>query len=220
MQAVRGRLVSMVFQDPLASLNPVFTIGEQIERRRAPPQGLSAQGGPRGGTHAALARAGLPADDDMLESYPHQFSGGMRQRACMAMAISCDSPLLIADEPTTALDVTIQAQILDLLLDLRAELGVAQILITHNVGVAAQTCDRVAVMYAGSVVEQGTASEVLKHSAPPVHDRPLRVPAARQDGRRAADHPRLGARPDRPALGLPIPPALRARDGGLRDGQA
>jgi oligopeptide/dipeptide ABC transporter ATP-binding protein len=166
LQSVRGQLVSMVFQDPLASLNPVFTIGEQIERVVRLHKRLSGREA-REMARTALARAGLPTDDAILDSYPHQLSGGMRQRACMAMAISCDSPLLIADEPTTALDVTIQAQILRLLLDLRAELGVAQILITHNVGVAAQTCDRVAVMYAGSVVEQGTASEVLKHSRHP-----------------------------------------------------
>ena len=119
MQTLRGRLVSMVFQDPLASLNPVFTVGEQIERRGAPAQGRLGQGGARDGAHARSARPACPPDDEILDSYPHQLSGGMRQRACMAMALSCDSPLLIADEPTTALDVTIQAQILRLLLDLR-----------------------------------------------------------------------------------------------------
>jgi oligopeptide/dipeptide ABC transporter ATP-binding protein len=166
LRSVRGQLVSMVFQDPLASLNPVFTIGEQIERVVRLHKRLSRREA-RERARTALSRAGLPPEDAILDSYPHQLSGGMRQRACMAMAISCDSPLLIADEPTTALDVTIQAQILRLLLDLRAELGVAQILITHNVGVAAQTCDRVAVMYAGSVVEQGTAADVLKRSRHP-----------------------------------------------------
>jgi peptide/nickel transport system ATP-binding protein len=166
LQSVRGRLVSMVFQDPLASLNPVFTIGEQIELVVRLHKRLSGREA-RETARTALARVGLPPDDTILDSYPHQLSGGMRQRACMAMAISCDSPLLIADEPTTALDVTIQAQILRLLLDLRENLGVAQVLITHNVGVAAQVCDRVAVMYAGSVVEQGLTSEVLKHSRHP-----------------------------------------------------
>ena len=116
LQSVRGRLVSMVFQDPLASLNPVFTIGEQIERVVRLHKRLSSREA-RETARSALARAGLPADDAILDSYPHQLSGGMRQRACMAMAISCDSPLLIADEPTTALDVTIQAQILRLLLE-------------------------------------------------------------------------------------------------------
>jgi peptide/nickel transport system ATP-binding protein len=166
MVSLRGRLVAMVFQDPLASLNPVFTVGAQIARVVIQHRGVSGKEA-REAARTALARAGLPPDDQILDSYPHQLSGGMRQRACMAMAISCDAPLLIADEPTTALDVTIQAQILRLLLDLRERLGVAQVLITHNVGVAAQTCDRVAVMYAGSVVEQGTASEVLKHSRHP-----------------------------------------------------
>jgi oligopeptide/dipeptide ABC transporter ATP-binding protein len=165
-EKMRGSLVAMVFQDPLASLNPVFTIGDQISRvvrihkKVSRTEALKA-------TREALAAAGLPPDQAVLDSYPHQLSGGMRQRACMAMAISCGAPLLIADEPTTALDVTIQAQILRLLLDLREELGIAQILITHNVGVAAQTCDRVAVMYAGSVVEQGRTNEVLKHPRHP-----------------------------------------------------
>ena len=210
----------MVFQDPLASLNPVFTVGEQIERVVRMHKGVSSKEA-REAARRALAAAGLPADRrDPRQRYPHQLSGGMRQRACMAMALSCDSPLLIADEPTTALDVTIQAQILRLLLELRERLGVAQVLITHNVGVAAQTCDRIAVMYAGSVVEQGPATEVLKRAAPPLHHRALRVPAARQDGGRAADHPRLGARPHRPADRLSLPPALQARHGGLRHRQA
>jgi peptide/nickel transport system ATP-binding protein len=166
MRRVRGGQVSMVFQDPLASLNPVFTIGAQIERVVHLHRDLSGKKAAEA-ARAALVSVGLPGSGDILSSYPHQLSGGMRQRACMAMALSCDSPLLIADEPTTALDVTIQAQILRLLLDLRERLGIAQILITHNVGVAAQTCDRVAVMYAGSVVEQGLTTEVLKHSRHP-----------------------------------------------------
>ncbi len=166
MQRIRGGLVSMVFQDPLAALNPVFTVGEQIERVVRLHRDVSRR---EAGEMArqALLSVGLPASSEILGSYPHQLSGGMRQRACMAMALSCDSPLLIADEPTTALDVTIQAQILRLLLELREQLGIALILITHNVGVAAQTCDRVAVMYAGSVVEQGLTVEVLTRSRHP-----------------------------------------------------
>jgi len=166
MEEIRGGLVSMVFQDPLASLNPVFRVGEQIARVVRLHRGLGKKEA-REAAVAALERVGLPGSETILGSYPHQLSGGMRQRACMAMALSCDSPLLIADEPTTALDVTIQAQILRLLLDLRERLGIAQILITHNVGVAAQACDRVAVMYAGSVVEQGRTAEVLKASRHP-----------------------------------------------------
>ena len=166
MQDLRGREISMVFQDPLASLNPVFQVGHQIETVVRIHKGVS-QRESRETARKALAEVGLPATDETLKRYPHQFSGGMRQRVCMAMALACGSPLLIADEPTTALDVTIQAQILNLLLRLREELGVAQVIITHNVGVAAQTCDRIAVMYAGSVVEEGPVVEVLSRPRHP-----------------------------------------------------
>jgi peptide/nickel transport system ATP-binding protein len=166
LQRLRGRQISMVFQDPLSSLNPVFTVGHQISTvvrehtHCSQKQAVEA-------TKRALAATGLPTHDQLLRSYPHQLSGGMRQRVCMAMAISCDSPLLIADEPTTALDVTIQMQILRLLAGLRDKLGVAQVLVTHNVGVAAQICDRVAVMYAGQVVEQGPTVAVMKRPRHP-----------------------------------------------------
>ncbi len=166
MQRIRGRLISMVFQDPLASLNPVFTVGDQITKVIREHKRVSKKAA-RDAMCRALSETGLPTHKTLLHSYPHQLSGGMRQRVCMAMAISCDSPLLIADEPTTALDVTIQMQILKLLLRLREELGVAQILVTHNVGVAAQTCDRIAVMYAGQVVEQGPTVAVMKEARHP-----------------------------------------------------
>jgi peptide/nickel transport system ATP-binding protein len=166
MQDLRGREISMVFQDPLASLNPVFQVGHQIEDVVRIHKGVSKRES-RETTLAALAEVGLPATDETLKRYPHQFSGGMRQRVCMAMALANDPVLLLADEPTTALDVTIQAQILNLLLRLREELGVAQVIITHNVGVAAQTCDRIAVMYAGSVVEEGPVVEVLSRPRHP-----------------------------------------------------
>ena len=166
LQALRGKSISMVFQDPLASLNPVFTVGDQITRVVRLHKGESKKAA-RESTRQALTAVGLPATEAVLDSYPHQLSGGMRQRACLAMALSSGSPLLIADEPTTALDVTIQAQILRLLLRLREELGVAIIIVTHNVGVAAQTCDRIAVMYAGTIVEEGTATTVLKRSRHP-----------------------------------------------------
>ena len=183
MQKLRGREISMVFQDPLASLNPVFSVGHQIEDVVRLHKRVS-RAEARETTLKALASVGLPADDGTLKRYPHQFSGGMRQRVCMAMALACGSPLLIADEPTTALDVTIQAQILNLLLDLRAELGVAQVLITHNVGVAAQTCDRIAVMYAGNVVEEGPVEKVLKH---PRHPYTIALYQCLPHGRKAAD---------------------------------
>ena len=193
----------MVFQDPLASLNPVFTIGNQISRVVRVHKKVS-HGEALEATRRALASAGLRPDDALLDSYPHQLSGGMRQRACMAMALSCDAPLLIADEPTTALDVTIQAQMLRLLLDLRDDLGIAQILITHNVGVAAQTCDRVAVMYAGERGRAGHDRRGAQALPSPVHDGALRVPASRQEGVRAAHDPGLGARPHRPARRLSL----------------
>ena len=166
MRRLRGSIISMVFQDPLASLNPVFTVGDQISTVVRTHKGVS-HGEARRITRESLKATGLPGTDSIMRSYPHQLSGGMRQRVCMAMAISCGSPLLIADEPTTALDVTIQSQILRLLLDLREAHGVAQVLITHNVGVAAQTTDRVAVMYAGTVVEQGPTVEVMKRPCHP-----------------------------------------------------
>ena len=166
MRDLRGREISMVFQDPLASLNPVFQVGHQIEGVVRAHKGVSRKEA-REVTRKALAEVGLPPGAETLKRYPHQFSGGMRQRVCMAMALACGSPLLIADEPTTALDVTIQAQILNLLLRLREELGVAQVIVTHNVGVAAQTCDRIAVMYAGSVVEEGPVAAVLKRPRHP-----------------------------------------------------
>jgi peptide/nickel transport system ATP-binding protein len=183
MQDLRGRMISMVFQDPLSSLNPVFTVGHQISRVVQRHKHVSAHEA-RELARQAIATTGLPSTDAILDSYPHQLSGGMRQRACLAMAISCGSPLLIADEPTTALDVTIQAQILKLLLDLRHDLRVSMLLITHNLGVAAQTCDRIAVMYAGSVVEEGTAVDVLKE---PLHPYTIALHACLPQGKRARD---------------------------------
>jgi oligopeptide/dipeptide ABC transporter ATP-binding protein len=183
LRSLRGREISMVFQDPLASLNPVFTVGDQIARVIREHKGVT-KAEAMDATREALAATGLPGHDSLLKSYPHQLSGGMRQRVCMAMALSCDSPLLIADEPTTALDVTIQMQILRLLLKLRDERAVAQILVTHNLGVAAQTCDQIAVMYAGQVVEQGPTVEVMKR---PHHPYTMALYACLPQGKRAED---------------------------------
>jgi len=183
MQHLRGREISMVFQDPLASLNPVFRVGDQIMDIVRMHKGVS-RAEARETTRQSLASVGLSTDKETLNRYPHQFSGGMRQRVCMAMALACGSPLLIADEPTTALDVTIQAQILNLLLRLRDELGVAQVVITHNVGVAAQTCDRIAVMYAGNVVEEGPVAEVLKR---PLHPYTIALYQCLPHGRKASE---------------------------------
>ncbi|HET6606284.1 MAG TPA: ABC transporter ATP-binding protein, partial [Rhodopila sp.] len=153
MQRMRGPGVAMVFQEPMTSLNPVFTIGDQIIETIRAHESIS----PRdafGRAVEMLARVGIPSPDQRMSDYPHQLSGGQRQRVMLAIALVCRPKLLIADEPTTALDVTIQAQILDLLMDLRDEFGMAIMLITHNMGVIAETADRVMVMYAGRVVEQ------------------------------------------------------------------
>jgi peptide/nickel transport system ATP-binding protein len=160
MENVRGGEIAMIFQDPSSSLNPVFSIGSQIERVVRQHLPMSSAGARQ---HAAemLEAVGLPDVKRILGSYPHQLSGGMQQRVMIAMALSCRPRLLIADEPTTALDVTIQAQILRLLRDLQKRMDFSVILITHNLGVVAQTCDRLAVLYAGSVVESGTTREIF-----------------------------------------------------------
>jgi len=154
MRAIRGSGIGMIFQEPMTSLNPVLRVGEQVaETIRA------HEGGERAAVRARvvelLDRVGIPEPDRRYEAYPHQLSGGMRQRVMIAIALACGPELLIADEPTTALDVTIQAQILDLLAELRAELGMALLLISHDLAVVSQVADRVAVMYAGRIVEEG-----------------------------------------------------------------
>ena len=156
----RGARIGMVFQDPLTGLNPVFTVGEQIAEvlRAHLPIGRRAA---RDRAAELLARVQIPDPGRRIGDYPHQFSGGMRQRVLIAMAIALGPRVLIADEPTTALDVTVQAQVLDLLTDLRRAAGMAMVLITHDLGVVARQADRVAVMYAGRVVETGTVAEVF-----------------------------------------------------------
>ena len=153
MRAIRGKEISMIFQEPMTSLNPVLTCGEQIiEAARCVHERLDRRAA-RARAIEMLELVGIPAAGQRVDEYPHQMSGGMRQRVMIAMALACRPSILIADEPTTALDVTIQAQILELLKRLQAELGMAVILITHDLGVVAETADRVAVMYAGQVVE-------------------------------------------------------------------
>jgi peptide/nickel transport system ATP-binding protein len=151
----------MIFQEPMTSLNPVFTVGDQItEAMRAHDRGAS-RAALRKRAVEALDRVRIPAAARRVDDYPHQMSGGMRQRAMIAMALSCNPELLIADEPTTALDVTVQAQILDLLRDLQAQTGMAIILITHDLGVVAEMADEVAVMYAGRVIERASGTAVF-----------------------------------------------------------
>jgi oligopeptide/dipeptide ABC transporter ATP-binding protein len=166
LRRLRGPGIGMVFQEPMSSLNPVFTVGDQIgETLRAHERlGPAAR---RARAVALLDRVGIPSAARRLDDYPHQMSGGQRQRVLIAIALACNPKLLIADEPTTALDVTIQAQILDLLLQLRAERGMGVMLITHNMGVVAETADRVLVMYSGRVVEQSPAAALFDRPGHP-----------------------------------------------------
>ncbi len=160
MQKVRGSRIAMVFQDPMTSLDPTMKVGKQIEESLKKHLGLSGQRA-RERAVELLTLVGIPNPEGRVRQYPHQFSGGMRQRVVIAIALACDPQILIADEPTTALDVTIQAQILDLLRELQERIGTSIILITHDLGVVANIADRVAVMYAGKVVETGTLREVF-----------------------------------------------------------
>ncbi|GLQ53123.1 ABC transporter ATP-binding protein [Devosia nitrariae] len=191
-RGVRGNDIGMVFQEPLTSLNPVFTIGEQI----AEPIRIH-----KGASHAKafaeavglLAGVGIPDPRRRASQYPHELSGGMRQRATIAMALACDPALLIADEPTTALDVTIQAQILDLLKRMQSERGMGMLFITHNLGVVAEIADRVAVMYAGSIVETGSVARVFSHPRHPYTEGLMR------------SAPRLGEATVLKEAGTPLP---------------
>jgi oligopeptide transport system ATP-binding protein len=160
MQAIRGNDIAMIFQDPMTSLNPVFTVGNQIREAIRIHQNLSKSEAQEK-TVQVLRDVGIANPERMVKDYPHQFSGGMRQRAMIAMALSCNPKVLIADEPTTALDVTIQAQILELMIGLQEKYGTAIVMISHDLGVVAQIADKVTVMYAGRAVEQGTTDEIF-----------------------------------------------------------
>jgi peptide/nickel transport system ATP-binding protein len=166
LRQVRGRQISYVFQEPMTSLNPVFTVGHQIGEVLQRHLDLS-RGAARARSIELLELVRIPAPERRLNEYPHQLSGGMRQRVMIAMALACDPKILVADEPTTALDVTIQAGILDLMRDIRERLGTAIVLITHNLGVVADVADRVLVMYAGRKAEEATADELFAYPQHP-----------------------------------------------------
>ncbi|MDP2661049.1 MAG: ABC transporter ATP-binding protein [Dehalococcoidia bacterium] len=194
MRRIRGKSISMVFQDPMTSLNPVLTIGRQVSEAIELHLGMN-KAESRNRTVELLEMVGIPEAGHRLGAYPHQFSGGMRQRVMIAMALSCNPKLLIADEPTTALDVTIQAQILQLLRDLTSRLGTSVILITHNFGLVAGFVDRVMVMYAGLVMEQASTIELFHNPQHPYTQGLFRsIPRLDEEGERLV--PIKGLPPD------------------------
>jgi len=166
MRSIRGSRVSMIFQEPMTALNPVFRIGSQMSDVLRQHQGLTRRQA-RAAAIEMLVKVGIPAPDKRIDEYPHQLSGGMRQRVMIAMALSCEPRLLVADEPTTALDVTTQAQVLEQMLRLQQEFGMAMILITHDMGVVAQSCKQAVVMYSGRVVERAPVKELFERPRHP-----------------------------------------------------
>ncbi len=211
MRSLRGRKISMIFQEPMTALNPVYTIGSQIAEVVRVHQKAS-RGQARARTIEMLKLVGIPAPESRIDAYPHQLSGGMRQRVMIAMALACEPALLIADEPTTALDVTIQAQILDLLGRLQDKLGMSIILITHDLGIVAEAAQHMVVMYAGRVVEQGPVLELFRAPKHPYTEGLLRTLPP-------PDKSRARGSPDRPAR-LPTidgaPPDLLHPPSGCR----
>ena len=218
MHRIRAKEIAIVFQEPMTSLNPVYTVGEQIAEVLRLHEGLSRKGA-MDARSRCWSWCRSRTRERRVNDYPHQFSGGMRQRVMIAMALSCNPKLLIADEPTTALDVTIQAQILELLHEMKSRLGMAIMLITHAMGVVAETAQRVVVMYAGKVVEEAPVERAVRPPAPSLHAGadPL-DPAHRHGGDAqgaARGDCRRGAEADRPAGRLPLRAALQVRDRGV-----
>ena len=217
---LRGSKMSMIFQEPMTSLNPVHTIGQQIVEAILAHTQMSPQAAKKRAIEM-LELVRIPSAAERIDDYPHRLSGGMRQRVMIAMALSCEPSLLIADEPTTALDVTIQAQILDLLADLQKRLGMAILIITHDLGVIAEVADEVIVMYAGKIVESAPVAAPVRRSAAPLHDRPFGLdPAPRRRPRAAVDHRGHRAQPQQPAQGLPLLAALSVRRPAMPRGAA
>ncbi|HEU6443862.1 MAG TPA: ABC transporter ATP-binding protein [Gaiellaceae bacterium] len=210
LRTIRGKEIAMIFQDPMTSLNPVLTIGKQLRETLQTHFDMNHDEAERRAAEL-LDRVGIPSADARLKDYPHQFSGGMRQRAMIAMALACEPKVLIADEPTTALDVTIQAQILNLLRELVAEQDTALVLITHDLGVVAGMCERVNVMYAGMFVETGSARQVFARPRHPYTLGLLQSIPRLDAARKTALHPIEGAPRDMlyPPQACPFAPRCR-----------
>ncbi len=208
MRRIRGKDMAMIFQEPMTSLNPVLTIGKQLTEALMLHLGMD-QNAANDRAGELLEMVGIPEGAGRLGDYPHQFSGGMRQRVMIAMALSCDPKMLIADEPTTALDVTIQAQILELVKKLGEETGTAVLIITHNLGVVARYADRVNVMYAGKIIERGTAREIYTNPRHPYTIGLLNSVPRLDEPRKEQLAPIEGSPPD--LIGLPIGCAFRPR---------
>jgi len=208
LRKIRGKKISMIFQEPMTSLNPVFTVGNQIMEAIHIHEDLSRKE-VRNKAIEMLRLVNIPLPERRIDSYPHQLSGGMRQRVMIAMALSCDPDILIADEPSTALDVTIQSQILELLGELRSKLGMSILLITHDLGVVAETADEVAVMYAGKIVEKASVEEIFHHPMHPYTVGLLEsVPKYGED----KQHERLKTIPGIVPNLLTLPPGCRFQD--------
>ncbi|HEU0021940.1 MAG TPA: ABC transporter ATP-binding protein [Dehalococcoidia bacterium] len=208
MRRIRGAKMSMVFQEPMTSLNPVLTVEKQLSETLQLHKGMSKDEANRESANL-LDRVGIPDPERRVRQYPHQFSGGMRQRVMIAMALSCNPKLIIADEPTTALDVTIQAQILELMKGLTNEFGVALIVITHNLGVVARYADRMNIMYAGKIIERGDAKEIYRNPRHPYTVGLLKSVPRLDLPRRAKLDPIEGQPPD--LVNLPPGCSFRAR---------
>ena len=207
METIRGNDIGMIFQDPMTSLNPVYTIGEQLIEPLLKHRKISRQEAIKEAIKM-LGMVGIPSPEKRMKQYPHEFSGGMRQRAMIAMSLICRPKLIIADEPTTALDVTIQAQILDLMKDLKEKLDTAIILITHDLGVVADVCSKINVMYGGIIVETGTAEDIFYRGKHPYTWGLLRsVPNPKEDVKEKLI-PIEGQPPDllKPPVGCPFAP--------------
>lgn len=205
MRRVRGKEIAMIFQDPMTSLNPVYTVGNQIMEMLQEHEDIG-KGEAKQRAIEMLRMVGIPSPEKRIHNYPHEFSGGMRQRAMIAIALACSPKLLIADEPTTALDVTIQAQIMELIRDMNRKMGTAVLLISHDLGVIRQMCSRVYIMYAGRVVESGETQEVLAHPLHPYTKGLIAsIPSLEKRGQRLSSIPgTVPALEDRSEHGCPF----------------